>query len=421
MPTNIGLPQPTKCRVRFLAMGNVRLEELVTDFAVYASIHKPYLTGKMILTDHTNLIENIGYVGGEPVVFSWDAGDGAIFSGTLHLLKLSGEQPEPGLRAQRYTADLIGIEYFIDKQNMVQKSFKGMTGGAAINDIHGTYFPSSLSVERQGSVLGEESYIINSKNPLTAIDEIRRMTNWGSTGNAMYFRRYDNRSRLVTLEQLIAGAQGPRFIQKTTWGLDWFRDQFESRFAIIACVSKANGECQQASQRGSMGDISGAAMQGLNIFDLRQKREVMNQGTSQMGSGISGFNSGVIGGSGGGHGGQPNFGVHDSAARGLSQNGLVSGPSSRAYAAGIGNGATFIVKVPIQGGIDLQPGGGAFLQLVPPIGDGDSRHNASGTSTSAFSGMYMITDIAQSFSLDDRQFQAVSVFSCTRNVRSALD
>jgi hypothetical protein len=84
------------------------------------------------------------------------------------------------------------------------------------------------------------------------------------------------------------------------------------------------------------------------------------------------------------------------------------------------NGATFIVKVPIQGGIDLQPGGGAYLQLVPPIGDGDSRHGAAGQG-SAFSGMYMITDIAQSFSLDDRQFQATTIFSCTRNVRSALD
>jgi len=254
----VGLPQPTKCRVRFLSIGPVRLEELVISFKVFGSIHTPYLKGVMELMDHTNFVENLGLVGGEPVTYSWDAGEGRVFSGTLYLLNLKGEQPEPGLRAQRYTAELIGKEFFIDKQNHVQQSFAGMPAGAAIGKIHGQYFPTSLSVEAQGSSLGQQ-FIISSQPPFTAIDQIRKTPNWGSTGNPMYFRDFD-RSRLATLEQLIAGANGPRFIQKATWGVDWVRDQVEAQFAIIACVSKAQGACQAVAQRGAMADCAHRVM-----------------------------------------------------------------------------------------------------------------------------------------------------------------
>ena len=406
-----GLPQPTKCRVRFLSLGSVRIEELVTDFAVYGSIHSPYLTGKMILNDETNLIENLGMVGEEPVVYSWDAGEGKVFSGTLYVLRLEGDQPAPGLRSQRYTVSLIGKEYFIDKRNLVQQSFSGSPGGSAIKQIHGQFFPTSLSVETMGSALPKE-FIISSQNPLTAIDQIRRSVAWGSTGNAMYFRDFD-KARLATLEQLIAGASGPRFIQKATWGLNWVQDQVEAQNAIITCVSKANAECGSASQRGAMGDIAGQSIQENKSFDIRQKRPVLNQLAGKFGAGFAGFGSTILG-AGGGHGGQTNYFVNDLGRGGLSQTSIPTRPAAGALAASMGNGATFIVTVPIQGGIDLQPGGGAELRLVPPVGDMTEG-------SSAFSGMYMIVNLCQSFSLDERDFQAISLFSCTRNVRSALD
>src|SRR5688572_22842845 len=142
----MSLPQPTRARLRSLVLNGTNLTELCTRLDVFETIMKPYLTAKLEILDNTNLLENSNLVGGETCTFSFDAGEGQVYDATLNLLQIKGEKPVPGLRAQKYTIDLIGPEYFKDKQNLVQQSFRGQPGSSVIQQLHGRFFGSALRI-----------------------------------------------------------------------------------------------------------------------------------------------------------------------------------------------------------------------------------------------------------------------------------
>jgi hypothetical protein len=393
--------QTTKCRPRVLTLKGVDIRQLVVEFNVYGSIHKPYLTGKMHLNDQTNLIENMGIKGGEDVVYSWDCG-GISFAGRLKLLMMTGEQPEPANRSQKYTIDMIGNEYFKDKANIVQQSFgPGTPGSAAIATIHGQYIGGGLQMRASSGVLSQQSYVVSGKNPFTAIDDIKRHASWGTTENPVYFMSYHGMV-LSTIGALLAAKGGTRFIQKTTWGVNWLQDQTDTVFAIISIVAKANGSCGAPGHRGAVGAIAGALSQAMSMFDIRTLENVM----SKMGTGMGSI--GGLSGVGGGNGGKPNYHLNDSASQSASQNPLSNSTTDQLFSASMKNGRTFIVKVPIQGGLFLDVGGGVTLQLIPPQGGGTAH-------TSVASGDYLVTELAHSFALDDREFGAVSLMTATQS------
>ena len=393
--------QTTKCRVLTLTIKGVDIRELVTEFNVYASIHKPYLTGKMNLNDSTNMIENMGIQGGEIVNYSWDCG-GIGFSGSMRLLQMMGEQPEPAIRSQKYTIDMIGDQYFKDKANVVQRSFPaGTPGSAAIAAIHGEYIGGGLQMRAAGSVLSQQSFVVSGKNPFTAIDDIKRHSSWGTTENPVYFMSYKGMV-LATIGSLLASKGGTKFIQKTTWGVNWLLDQTQTVFAIISIVAKTNGVCSAPGHRGAVGAIAGALSQEMRMFDIRTLEEVMSKMTSS-----GGAIGGLLGGTSG-HGGKPNYHLNDSASQDASQNPLSNSTTDQLQSASMKNGRTFIVKVPVQGGLFLDVGGGVTLQLIPPQGGGDNPNSVA-------SGDYLVAELAHTFALDDREFAAVSIFTATQS------
>jgi len=381
-------------------MKGVDIRTLVVEFNVYGTIHKPYLTGKMHLNDETNLIEGMAIQGGEEVVYSWDCG-GVTFAGSLKLLSMTGEQPEPANRSQKYTIDMIGNEYFKDKANIVQQSFQGMPGSAAIAAIHGQYIGGGLQMRASSGMLSKESFVVSGKNPFTAIDDIKRHSSWGTTENPVYFRSYASMV-LATIGSLLGAKGGTKFIQKTTWGVNWLQDQTDTVFAIISIVAKANGTCAAPGHRGAVGAIAGALSQAMSMFDIRTLEQVMNK----MGTGMGSI--GGLSGVGGGNGGKPNYHLNDSASQDAAQNPLSNSTTDQLQTAAMKGGRTFIVKVPVQGGLFLDVGGGVSLQLIPPQGGGNA-------STSVASGDYLVTELAHSFALDDREFGAVSIFTATQS------
>jgi hypothetical protein len=404
------LPQPTKARVRSLFLNGFDMTKHVTKISVYETIHKPYLTAKVTIIDNNYLIENMGLVGGEPCSFAFDGGD-YVYENTLYILKVKGMKSNQSLRSQIYDIDLIGIEYYNDKQNIVQRSFKQIPGTAAIAAIHGQFIGGGLNIV--GTSMGpidKESYIAAGTHPFKAINDIRQRLNFGGSqsGNCLYFKNKFSMN-LGPLEAFMAQATADQtFTQKATWGINWF-DVIAAQNAIIAAQAEVDGK---DGGRSGMQDVASSASQEKKVWDNRTKKLTVDKGASKISarvSNISSLLSPILGGGGaGGHGGKPNYTIMDGARLPTSTDPSNMAEAQSLFASLVKNGPRLTVKVPIQSGILVTVGRGCWLNLIPPIGDLD---NVIGNS---MTGMYMLTDLCHELFLDDTQMNATTTFQCAK-------
>jgi hypothetical protein len=371
---------------------------------------KPYVTGRLLVVDNVNLIDNLGLVGGEVVSFAFDAGEGQIYENRLHLLAVHGEQVQNGGRAHRYTMELVGPEYFANRQNQVQQSFRGGTGTSAIQQIHNRFIQGPLRILAASlGPLSQHAYVVSSRPPFTAIDEIRRRLTYAQyrTGNTLYYRDRDGHV-LGPLEHLFSNLAGPTFIQEQTWGKNWF-DVIRAQNAIIAAAASLDGNRENSNNgRIGMQNVSAAAVQEQRVFDFRTRQEVIRRIASRIGAGrvtgaVGSLLSPILGQflGQGGHGGLANYQTTDSANVLTANDPTRDTMTTRLYSAIAGNGPGITFKVPIQSGLALTVGGGANLRLLPPMGDLNILQNRA-------SGLYLVTNLTHTIALDARQFMATT-------------
>src|SRR5688572_21272877 len=321
-----GVPQPTKTRVRkCFIVGNrpdpvtgsstVNLREFTTSICVYETIHKPYLTGKIRITDSMNLLENLGLAGGEPVTFAFDGGDGLVYENTLYVLSMAGNKRSDSLFSAEYDLQLIGPEYFNDKKNVVQQSFKHIPGTTVISNIHGQYIGGALKVLAQSmGPISKESYIVSGTKPFKAINDVRSRLNFAGypSGNCLYFKNIKGHV-LGPFEALFKNlSANETFTQKNIWGSNFLQDSIDAQRAIIAAVAKVE---DSPGGRGSVGDIAAAASSKKNVFDLQSKSNTVKTNTSSPKLGSIIGNAGALLSKiiGGGNGGLPNMFLMDAA------------------------------------------------------------------------------------------------------------
>lgn len=403
------LPIPTKVRLRDLTINGWNLTRHANQLRVFETISKPYITAQLIVIDNTNLLENMQLVGGEPAHFAFDGGD-RVYEQSLQVLSLKGEKSNQSLRSMIYTIDLIGNEYFKDQSSIVQRSFKGISGTAAISRIHSENFGTALrTLQSSMGPISLQSYIVSAKNPFTAINDIRkRLVYAGKSGLTMYFRDRDGHV-LAPLETLFENlsSQGT-FIQKATWGADWF-DIVRTQNAIIAAIAEVDFN---KSGRAGAQDIASAAKQEKRVFDIKRKEEVVQQLARSIAPGkvsgtvnsLTNIMSGLMQG---GHGGKPNYMLMDSAHLSKETDPQVKAESEQLYNALIKNGPVITVKVPIQSGIECTVGQGVFLDLLPPVGDVNFGRNSA-------KGMYLVKDLMHECYFDDRLVNATTTMACAR-------
>lgn len=408
----MSMPQPTKASVRNITLKGVDLRLHINKVSVYETITKPYLTAKLKIYDNNNLIDNMQLVGGEPCYFCLDAGDGKIYEANLNVLKVHGERSSQSLRTMVYDVDLIGPEYFKDKSSIVQHSFKGIPGTQAIQLLHSKFFGTGLRLLSQSlGPISKQSHIVSALKPFKAINDIRKKLLYAQyqTGNTLYYRDKEGHV-LGPLEQLFSQlSPQANFIQKTTWGHNYFQDVVAAQYAIIAV--QANVDFSD-SGRGGMKNISAAKTQEKKVFDFRTKKLVTNVMASAVSPGkvigsAIGLGAAIINSVAGGHGGFPNYMTMDSDHHSVQTHHSQKTERERLYNAMILDGPALTVKVPIQGGLDCTVGKGCNLNLIPSTGD----INPGLTDAS---GLYLITDICHEVIASDQQMTGTTTFQCVR-------
>lgn len=407
----MALPQPTKTRIRACTINGINVVQHVNSISVFESVCKPYITATMEMLDKDNIINKLRLVGGEQVYFAFDGNFRRIYEMTLFILSISEITPNPSLRSANYKIELIGRSYFNDRVNLVQQSFKGVTGTDAINIIHNSYVggdaPFSILSPSLGLLSKDNPYNVQSTKPFKAIDDIRRTLNFArySTGNSLYYRAYDNYV-LAPLEQLFDQlTPQDSFIQKSTWGRG-LSDYVLGEKSIMDMKLDVHWD------KKGVGELASVANQGKVVFDLNLMKEVVNilPKTVSPGKVVGTALVQLLGNAfqGKTNGGEPNFQVMDTYQRRQEADTSAKTERERLYAATAKSGPRIKVKVPIQGGVNCTVGRGVYLDLVPPTGDDNSvRPNL-------YKGNWLVIDLTHEVKNYGEVYEATTTMNCIR-------
>lgn len=407
-------PQATKCRIRSFSLDGVNVLQYVNRLFVYETICKPYITVKMIMVDTANILINLKIFDASsrmirPVkcTFAFDAGFGLVYDCTVYLLSIDGMQDSKSHRAQVYTLNFVGPQYYQDKSNIVQQAFKSIPGTQVIQKIHQQYLSGGLKVLAQslGPISKEQSHIVSSKNPIAAIRDVQKRLSYGQykSGSTVYFHD-KNGLNLGPLEGYFAQLSAQeQFIQKTTWGADFVKDAAESYHSIMAVRVDAK---EGSFASGASGAAS--ASQEKNVFDFLTKKATKKM-TGSVASGIGQLSNFVgLFGSVGGHGGFPNYHVMDGSRTDSGTDPSVKTERERVLHAVTVDGPTISIKVPIQTGINCTVGKGIFAKLLPAIGD------VKTSKYSEIGGLMMVVDLSHEIAVDDTTTQGTTTMKCAK-------
>lgn len=392
---------PTKVRLQFCNINGVEARLHVNCIKVYESMCKPYLTAAITVIDNSNFINGLGLRGGEPVTFAFDGG-GSTYDQDMYILTIDGEQSTDSLRTIIYTITCASVSYFNDKANLVQRSDTTMSATAAAAAIHNQYvggdYPLQVKMGAMG-MLGKPDgpgWQTSDKKPFKAIDDLLKRAVYGGvgTGSTVYFRDA-NSYVMAPLEHLFntMSPQTDAFVQMNTWGQDW-KSVFETTHIVISALTKKDED----QGRGGAGMKAAAAKGALNIFGIAEGEELINKAGSAMG-GASKFASGKWGGI-------QNVLQNDSRRNPLSIDPGVHQPAVNAFQARVKDGVNYLIKVPIQGGIDCTVGKGIFAKLIPPMGD--QRTMAS--DSQSIGGLMLVADLCHECYFDARLVQGTTTF-----------
>jgi hypothetical protein len=409
----MSLPQPAKTRLRSFIINNVQIRELIKSLSVYETVCKPYLTATVVIRDKENLINNMRLIGGEEVTFSFDGNERRIYSAKLYILSISKAQFQPNLRYLEYTVQLIGKAYFNDRVNLIQQSFKGLTGTDAIKILHDSYVggdaPLSVLAGSFGLLARDNPYIVQSAKPFKAIDDVRRTLNFANykTGNSLYYRDRDQYvlAPLELLFERVSNVQAS-FVQRATWGYD-IHDYVRAYFSVMKAELDVHGT------QSAIGELASVANQGKTVFDLNLMRTVQTVLQQQVspgkvvGTALVNLVGDILKGKT--NGGEPNFQVMDTYNRSVETDTSSKTERERLYATTAKSGPRVNVQVPIQGGAECTVGKGINLQLQPPVGDIDSN------TRNLYKGNWLVIDLTHNLTFEsDKLYQGTTTMKCIR-------
>lgn len=384
---------PTKVSCLSFTVEGEQISNHVNSIYIYENICKAYRTATAVIIDNNNVINTIDMSGGQTVSFVVISDGGGIYSATMQILSVSKEKPNYSLRTNMYNIEMIDSEYIKDRANLVQRSFKSVTGTGAISTIHNEFLGSSLSVLVQSSGLlwTKNPHIVNSLKPFTAIDDIRKMITFAGYPSGINVYYHDKEGvKLAPLEYLFKQGDIQTFIQKATWGAKW-TDIFNSDNAIIASETQT----KEYSKSSSIVDTSAASQGTRKVMDLfSNKRAFSNMSSSQMNgmlSSMSGLLS-TLGSKSGGQGGLHNYLTTDSQK--IPNANVRDSAKSNAFSAAVGNALELTIRVPAQTGFNVTVGKKFYAKMVANLGDRDNGPDPRNA------GSYLATKIVHALHFD---------------------
>lgn len=406
--------QPTKCFVQSFTINGQELCKHVHAVQIYETLCKPYITARAVFIDTNNIMNTLKIVGGEPVTVTINSSRGT-YSADLHILSVKGNESAQNLRAQSYAIDLIGREYFGDRTNMVQHSFKGITGTNIIQKLHSMFMsgPINIPVPSIGLFGQFNPYVISSVKPFKAINDIRKMLAFAQyqSGATMYYRDA-NGINLTPMEHLFQAMDSTQtFIQKATWGAS-LSDLSASENAVISAIASID---ENSTGRLGVQDISSRAVAERRVNDMLTHKSVFNIAAKFISDpgpliGVPGVQliGNILNSIAGGHGGEHNFYFNDSTK--IPNESVRSTDRDKLYQATIKNGPQWMIKVPIQSGLKVTVGKGIYAKLLPPVGDATSPVYAPEQT----GGKMLVVDICHEVHNNDKMMAGTTTMRCVK-------
>lgn len=387
---------PTKIRLRNCTIKGVDCRLHTNCITVYETMCKPYITATITLIDNNGFVNGLQLKGGEQVSFAFDGG-GRVYESTQYITQIEDPQQSENLRSTTHLIHTATESYFNDKANLVQRSDVNTTASSVAQQIHNQFVGTDAPLKVLQSTLGMIAksdiggFITANKKPFKAIEDIMSQASYGKykSGSTVYFRDRDSYV-LAPLEHLFE-TMSPQatFVQKKTWGADW-RDTFTSTNAIIAARTVSD----ENSQRGGASKLAATASGGLNIFDIAKGTNVVDKIASKA--------SGVLSQFAKRGGGIPNVLQTDSRRNELSSDQAVNQVEQNSFQASVKDGVNYLIKVPIQSGIDCTVGKAINAKLIAPVGDQNTP------SRNYIGGLMLVADLMHECYFDDRSVQATT-------------
>ena len=387
------------------SINGTQLLPFVNVMRIFESVCKQYITAQVIMFDTDNLIPTLNITAGMPCTMMLSSPPNSILytPENMKILKMKGE-PAPGtLKFQVYTIDMVGVEYYQDRLNIVRNTFMNTGGTAAIAAIWGQYIGTSFSVDNSSSgMIGSNAqpHSENGKKPFTAMYDIMKILA-GGQGNWLLYHDKDS-ARINQLESMLNNAmsgQQETFIQGETWGSD-FNSLNIYRSIIVAQLQAGRGDGGYAS--GSQ--VAKFASQAQSVVDMGLGM-ILQNGMSTITSAAGGA---LMGASGGGsqYGGRDNRQTINTAgvAEAVSQASKTIGEGS--FSAAVRNGPQIALKVPLQTGLNVTVGRGIHASLLPPS-TGPAINNGP-----LLDRNWLVCDLCHEIYQDDRELQATTNMQC---------
>lgn len=401
--------QPCKGRFLSCSVAGINLKDHLHCLRVYETITKPYLTGQAEVIDSVNLL--LGKeLKGEDFLATFDAGGGQKYDVKFKVYTCKGQAQAQSLNTITYKIELIGEEYFSNASQLVQHSFKHINGTSAIKILHNQYIGGGIrSLAESLGPISLESYVVSSVKPFKAIDDLAQRLNYAKykTNSTIYFRDRDGMV-LTPLEALFDQLSAQEtYIQKNTWGVNWF-DMLMTQNAII------NAMANVSDFDGGIKNMAAASVQSRQGFDMRQKKQIINDLGSAIQAGKFAGNPVNLVGSlikKTKLGGRSNFHLLDTTKLPVSTDPSNGSREEQYYQASFMDGPSVLVKVPIQGGLKATVGKGVSLKLIAPKGDlNNYTYGDNG-------GLMLVTDLCHEIYNSDVLVQATTTLQCVKGGR----
>jgi hypothetical protein len=400
--------QPGKGLIMDFTINGIELLPFVNVMRCFESVCKQYLTAQVILFDTDNLMPTLNIVAGMPCTLMMMAPPNTVIysPSNMKILKMKGE-PAPGtLKFQVYTIDMVGIEYYQDRMNIVRNSF-ATQGTAAIAAIWGQYIGTPFSVDSGSSGIigsqGGQPATKNGQKPFTAMYEIMK-TLAGGQGNWLLYHDKDT-ARINQLETMLGSAVQENFIQGETWG-STFNNLNIYRSIVVAQLQAGRGDGGYTS--GSQ--IAKMATQSLSVMDLGLGK-ILQTGMQNITSAAGGALQGISGASSQ-YGGRDNRQTINTSGIAAAVSPIAKTISEGAFSAAVRNGPQIALKVPLQTGLNVTVGKQIHASLLPPS-TGDAGLNGV-----LLDRDWMVADLCHEIYQDDRELNATTNMQCVTSPTS---
>lgn len=149
----------------------IELSNAVTDLEITEDINLPFLTGRLVIVDHANMLSGVDYLGGETITIKIvsTVPESSIITKTFYLTKLKDSQKSDN-HGDTHTFELVeDIMFHANLQN-INKSYSGKTS-EIISKISKNFLNKEVSHEDKDII--SSKIIVPNLNPIEAMSWLK--------------------------------------------------------------------------------------------------------------------------------------------------------------------------------------------------------------------------------------------------------